>query len=382
MKCIVIGAGAWGLPAAAELVRRGHQVTLVDRYGVLSPLASSTGPTRLWRLADPDPRTVRLSIRALEAMQRLQSRTPATVFSRRGLLWRDDVSLPAVSGGLRDAGVAHTLVAAAEVGTYFPGLRPDGRDAVWQVDAGIVLARASLKAQLDSFLAGGGITEFGTAVVGVDGDGPGVRVDFADDRRVAADAVVVAAGTGAPRLLEAAGIGNGLRAYLEQVVHFGDPDRRNLTDNHPCLFDGPAGDVPGIYAMPTPGVGFKVGLDTPLRDQDEADHHREPDAERTRIILERVRRDISSVPHNVLDAQVCSWTDSPDGTFIIEASKDGIVWATGDSGAGFKFSALMGEVLADLAEGRSPDPDIAALGLSRFAGSLPSYTSGAHVMGR
>jgi sarcosine oxidase len=382
MKCIVIGAGAWGLPAAAELVRRGHQVTLVDRHGVLSPLSSSSGPSRLWRLADPDPRTVRLSIRALEAMRKLQSRTQSTVFLRRGLLWRDDVSLPAVDEALRDAGVAHTLVSAEQVGAYFPGLRPDGRDAVWQPEAGVVLAKASLQAQFDSFLAGGGVTDFGAEAVGLDVDGVGVRVDFVDGRQVSADVVVVAAGTGAPRLLDASDIRIGLRPYLEQVVHFGDPSHPHLTDEHPCLFDGPSDDAPGIYAMPSPGIGFKVGLDTPLRDLNEDDHDREPDADRTRIILERVRRDISSVPPIVLDAQVCSWTDSPDGRFIVDASQDGIVWASGDSGAGFKYSALMGDVLADLAEGLRPDPDIAALGLSRFAGGIPPNNLGAHAMGR
>ena len=37
------------------------------------------------------------------------------------------------------------------------------------------------------------------------------------------------------------------------------------------------------------------------------------------------------------------------------------------SGEGFKFSALMGELLADLAEGAEPDPDVASFGLARFA---------------
>jgi sarcosine oxidase len=378
----VIGAGAWGLPAAAELVRRGHQVTLVDRHGVLSPLSSSSGPSRLWRLADPDPRMVRLSIRALEAMRELERRTQTTVFLRRGLLWRDDVSLPAVAGALRDAGVAHTFVPAGQVGAYFPGLRPDGRDAVWQPEAGVVLAKASLQAQLNSFLVRGGATDFGAEAVGLDVDGVGVRVVFADGRRMSADVVVIAAGTGAPRLLEASDIRIGLRCYLEQVVHFGDPNHPNLTDDHPCLFDGPVDDAPGVYAMPSPGVGFKVGLDTPLRDLDEDDHHREPDAERTQVILERVRRDMTSVMPAVLDAQVCSWTDSPDGKFIIDASRAGIVWASGDSGAGFKYSALMGDVLADLAEGLRPDPDIAALSLSRFSSGIPPTHSRAHVMGR
>ena len=67
-------------------------------------------------------------------------------------------------------------------------------------------------------------------------------------------------------------------------------------------------------------------------------------------------------------SQVCSWTDSPDGRFVLDRLLDGrVVLACGDSGEGFKFSALMGELLADLAEGVPPDPDVASFGLGRFA---------------
>ena len=53
MRVVVIGAGAWGLPAAAELARRGHEVALLDRFGPANDLSSSPGPTRLWRLHPP-----------------------------------------------------------------------------------------------------------------------------------------------------------------------------------------------------------------------------------------------------------------------------------------------------------------------------------------
>ena len=52
LHCVVVGAGAWGLPAAAELAGRGHRVALIDRYGPINALSSSAGSTRLWRLAD------------------------------------------------------------------------------------------------------------------------------------------------------------------------------------------------------------------------------------------------------------------------------------------------------------------------------------------
>jgi sarcosine oxidase len=83
----------------------------------------------------------------------------------------------------------------------------------------------------------------------------------------------------------------------------------------------------------------------------------------------------------VLDAQVCSWTDSPDGRFVIDRLAGGVVLACGDSGEGFKYSALMGEVLADLAEGRTPDDDIAALSSARFADGVPTR-KGPHALGR
>lgn len=381
MQAIVVGAGAWGLPAAAQLAARGHDTTLVDQYGVQNARSSSIGPTRLWRLADPDQARVRLSIRGVEAMARLQQRCGERVFERRGLLWRDDRSLPPLTETLEACGVDFTVVAAADVGRWWPGLRPDGRDAIWQPEAGIVLAAASLQAQLRLFSHNGGTTLFGARVAEIVSTAQGVEVRFDDTTVLHADVVVVAPGPGAPAMLAGLGLSVPLHPYLEQVVHFGDPAQPAAYDSYPGLFDGPTGAQPGIYAMPTPGLGYKVGLDQPLRDYRDHDADRTPDAVRTATIRDRVTADLTSVFPTVLDAQVCSWTDSPDGKFVIDVLDSGVVVACGDSGEGFKFSALMGEVLADLAEGVTPDADIAALSAARFADGLPER-AGPHVLGR
>jgi glycine/D-amino acid oxidase-like deaminating enzyme len=107
-------------------------------------------------------------------------------------------------------------------------------------------------------------------------------------------------------------------------------------------------------------------MDRPLRDLVEGDSDRTPDGELTAMVAARVRRDLTTLDPTVVDAQVCSWTESPDGRFVIDTLPGGIALACGDSGEGFKFSALMGIVLADLAEGRSPDGDVATFGLGRF----------------
>jgi sarcosine oxidase len=200
----------------------------------------------------------------------------------------------------------------------------------------------------------------------------GVRVDLEDGGTRTADVAVLAPGPGARRLLDGLGVRLALRPRLEQVVHFGDPADPSATDGSACLVDRPhraddGSDVPNLYAMPTPGRGYKVGIDRPLRELVEGDLDRTPSGSVTTEITRIVRRDLTGVPPQPLDAQVCSWTESPDGRFVLDTLDGGIVLACGDSGEGFKFSALMGLVLADLAEGRPPDADVAGFALARFA---------------
>jgi sarcosine oxidase len=373
MRCVVVGAGAWGLPAAAELARRGHRVILVDRYGPANLLSSSPGPTRLWRITHTDGVRVRLALRSLEAMERLSSSAGEQVFLRRGLLWRDDArGVRNVVDALVGEAVAFEVVDPSGVGRHLPGLRPDGRSAVWTVEGGTVLAAVSMRAQQRLFSAAGGDLLVGRQVEEVTPGPSGIRLRLDDGTVLDADSVVLAPGPGGVRLLDALGVRLALRPRLEQVVHLGSRHDPAALDALACLVDRPrAGDdgeeVPNLYAMPTPGRGYKVGIDRPLRDLVEGDLDRTPSETVTRQITERVRLDITGVPAVPLDAQVHSWTASPDSRFVLDVLPGGVVVACGDSGEGFKFSALMGSVLADLAEGRTPDPDVASFGLARFA---------------
>jgi len=379
VRAAVVGAGAWGLPAAAELARRGHSTILLDRHGAAHQLGSSSGPTRLWRLSHPDRLRVRLAQRSVEAWERLEHDSGITAILRRGLLWRDDVTSALVAEALDAEGVAHTVVDPADVGSFFPGLRPDGRTGIWQETAGPVLARAALDAQAGLFAMAGGRIVVGPVVREVDTSGDGVVLRCADGRTFDADVVVLAPGAGAGALLQALGVDVAMHPVLEQVCHVG---RAPDTDGLPCLYDGPLGDEPGMYAMPTPGRGYKLGVDQPLREWREGDDDRVPSPAVSDHIAERVVRNFAGMDPRILDAQVCTWTDSPDGRFVIDVVCGGrVVVACGDSGEGFKFSALMGLVLADLAEGSDIDQDVASFGLARFAGGAPTPDA-PHILGR
>jgi len=360
-RVIVVGGGAWGLPAALQLQDQGWQVTLLERFEPGGPYASNGGTSRLWRLADTQVWRARAMLGTLAAMERLSARLGEAVFSRTGVLWRDDLSLPAVAEALDSIAQRYERVEADRVGDRFPGLRPDGRPALFVEQGGVVFADRLLRGALREFEAGGGEYRPRTRVTGVEPREASTRVTLADGSAIEADQVLVAAGPGTAELLPGLGISLPLTPYIEQVVHFGDPASNPPAPDLPGLVDCPRGDAPGIYAMPDGASGYKVGLDQPLRPLAGGtlgeDLDRSEDPARTEAIRARVERDLTAIRPRPLAAQVCTWTDSGDGDFIVGRTHDTVVLACGDSGEGFKYAAFMGEYLSDLVAGGAGDPE-------------------------
>ena len=67
--------------------------------------------------------------------------------------------------------------------------------------------------------------------------------------------------------------------------------------------------------------------------------------------------------------RTCMYTRTPDEDFVIDRSSvdPRIILASPCSGHGFKFASVIGEVLADLALGRTSGSDISRFRLDRFA---------------
>ncbi|NOX95681.1 MAG: FAD-dependent oxidoreductase, partial [Alphaproteobacteria bacterium] len=63
---------------------------------------------------------------------------------------------------------------------------------------------------------------------------------------------------------------------------------------------------------------------------------------------------------------------SPDRHFIIDhhPHDERVCFAAGLSGHGFKFAPVIGEALADLAQGKPLDPEVQFLSLERFRPTL------------
>ena len=70
-----------------------------------------------------------------------------------------------------------------------------------------------------------------------------------------------------------------------------------------------------------------------------------------------------------MSLRACMFTNTPDEHFILDTLPGApeVMVASPCSGHGFKFASVIGEILADLAGGRTPSFDLSLFKLDRFA---------------
>ena len=78
-----------------------------------------------------------------------------------------------------------------------------------------------------------------------------------------------------------------------------------------------------------------------------------------------VARLLPSLDPEPVATERCVYDNTVDSDFVLDRVGR-IVVGCGTSGHGFKFGPLLGECLADLAEGRRPAVDLARFSLGRF----------------
>src|SRR5438552_16916730 len=84
-RAAIVGAGIMGLATARALSRRGCQVTIYEQFEVGHDRGSSHGRSRIFRLAYPDPKWVRLAQDALRGWRELEEESGVQVRELNGL---------------------------------------------------------------------------------------------------------------------------------------------------------------------------------------------------------------------------------------------------------------------------------------------------------
>jgi sarcosine oxidase len=279
---------------------------------------------------------------------------------------------PVVAGALLSAqrwSLAHELLDTAALAARFPQFRMhDGELGVYEAVAGYVSPEEAVRAQLDVAAAHGADLRFETAVDGWDAVDGGVEVAIGAER-VHAERLVLAAGAWTGKVL---GPILPLRPVRRVVAHF-EPagDRAAFAPGRFPVYVFQLDEHDAIYGLPETDVGrgAKVGF-----------HYRGPDVDPDRIertvtpteiaeLREVLAERIPSLAGRCLHSSVCMYTMTPDEHFVIgmlPGSDDRVVVAAGFSGHGFKFTPVIGEILADLAMTATTSHGIDFLSPTRF----------------
>lgn len=369
---IVIGVGGMGSTTCWQLAKRGRRVLGLERFDIPHSLGSSHGATRIIRLAYyEDAGYVPFLQRALELWLDAGDAWGEPLYYRTGSL---DAGPPdsEVFRGSRDSavehGLPHEVLSGAEVNRRFPGYRlPGGHAALLQPDGGFIASERSIVAHVMMAQAAGAEIHAREAVLDwspIAGGGVRVRTDRATYE---AGSLVVSAGAWIGELVPA----------LRQVAV---PERQVLgwfQPAHPERYTPDAFPVVNLlvdegryYALPIWGVpGFKIGLYHHLGEQGAADGLRREVGPADEAALRAcVTPYFPDADGPVMALKPCIFTNTPDEHFIIDRLPDTpeVIVASPCSGHGFKFASVVGEILADLATGRTPALDLGMFRLSRF----------------
>ncbi|MFW6092549.1 MAG: N-methyl-L-tryptophan oxidase [Pseudomonadota bacterium] len=373
---IVVGLGAMGAAAIDHLAGRGVSVLGIERFENPHALGSSGGDTRLIRKAYFEhPDYVPLLERAYANWRALETDTGESLLHGTGTVYLGYPDGELIAGSLRSAsthGIALEEIGPASLAREFPQFHcPPGYVALYEPEAGFLLSERAVAAQVARARSRGARVAAGERVLDWQADGRGVRV-ITDRGHHQAGGLVLAAGSWSGDLVDCPGLE--LRVTRQPMFWVRPPYATPFgygrspcwvvqRPDRPGLFYG----IPDLPAGMASRPGVKLAHHAPGEVADPEAPRRPADLREFEALLDAVTPFLPGLAGPLGGAHVCTYTLSDDTHFVIDVHPrhPNVVIACGFSGHGFKFSSVVGEVLADLAiTGESPLP-VAFLKLAR-----------------
>ena len=360
---IIAGLGAMGSATAFQLARRGARVLGLDRHRPPHAHGSSHGDSRIIREAYFEhPVYVPLVQRALALWRELERRSGRALLLQTGGLMIGDPQSDLVTGSLRSArmhGLAHEVLSAADVRSRYPALQADrSMVGVFEPGAGVLFPETCVATMLDQARESGATLRFDEPVHGWSADGERVRVTTANGEYVARR-FVIAAGAWIRALVPALD----LPLHVErQVLHWFEAAAAPETLTaarcpvHLWQFDGRR----FFYGFPDLGRGAKLAFHHDGASTSVEAVRRDVDAGEVEALRAVLRRFVPAANGRLRASVVCMYTNTRDEHFWIDRHPQHaeVIIASACSGHGFKFAPAIGEILADMAQDKSPPFDL------------------------
>ena len=362
-KVIVVGAGINGVTAAIELKKRGHKVILADPGPLPHFLAASTDVSKAVRAAyGANEEYTALAERSIKLWREWNKEFGVEPYHEVGVMF---VRQREMKPGdfeyesfkiLKQRGHKVERMNSARLWKRFPAWNPGlYRDGVLELEAGYAESDRVVATLIERAKSLGVELREGVRFCELDQSDDRVKGIVMEDRqRILGDLVVMAVGAWTPYLLPFTK--KFFRASGQPVFHL-KPSRPDLFAPERFPVFGADISTTGYYGFPPNREGVvKIANHGPGREMSPDSPDRTVTPQEEKNLREFLSSTFPALANaSIVYSRVCMYCDTNDGHFWIapDPQRPGLTIAAGDSGHGFKFAPVLGEIIADAVEGKS-----------------------------
>lgn len=361
---IVVGLGAMGSAAIYQLSEQTPHVLGLDQFTPPHTLGSTHGETRITRQAIGEGvYFVPLALRSYQIWRELEQRTGEQLLTITGGLFvgkeQSDVHTRHKPGWLRTTieaaktfGIAHRILDTPTLRKEFPQILSGPDDiGYYEEEAGFLNPERCISAQLDQACNNGASIRTNERMVAYESRG-GVLTVRTDQATYQTRKLILTTGSWISESLRDTPYADLLRVYRQVLYWFDIQDNyQHYTPDRMPVFILNDREVYGFPAVGGPAGGLKLATEMYAQPTSPQSVSREVSQAETHTMYERfVAPNFAGIGSTCVKSAVCLYTMTPNGDFIIDQhpANSNVILASACSGHGFKHSAAVGQILAEL----------------------------------
>jgi sarcosine oxidase len=383
---IVVGLGAVGSAAVYQLAKRGQRVLGIDQFSPPHDYGSSHGESRIIRQAIGEGEEyVPLALRSYELWREIEREAGKELLVITGGLILESQQSDSLMHGRRHFldrsvecakrfNIRHEILEPQDIRKHYPQFAVTNEWGYFEYETGYLRPELCVQAQLQLAEKYGASLRTHEKVLAIKPDGLNGRVIVETDQAVySADKLIIAAGSWVTQFLKPS-YAQYFKIYRQVMFWFkirDDLQDQFLPGKFPIfIWVFGNGDNNVFYGFPSlDGKTIKIANEQYVNVTTPEQVNREiTTTEKNAMYENYVLGRLPDITNACDGAAACLYTTTPDSNFVIDfyPEQPQVLIASPCSGHGFKHSAAVGEVLAELVlEGRSRI-DIGRFAIDRF----------------
>jgi sarcosine oxidase len=383
---IIIGLGAVGSASLYQLAKKDIKVLGIDQFSPPHTFGSSHGGTRIIRQAfgSQGEEYVPIVLRSYDIWREIEKETGKNLLTITGGLTlgfynRDaehDEASRYMSNTIQCAkkfNIAHKILDPKELQQQFPQFKFHGNEiGYYEEKAGFLRPELCIEAQLELAEKYGALIHKNEKILEIIPAGNNELVVKTEKSVYVTRKIVLSVGSWIAYFLPS--YAHLFKMYRQVLYWFNPQNKYELFKPDKCpifiwtFTDGSNNFLYGFPAVDGKQGGVKVATEQCIESTNTDSINREVSQQEIDTMYEMYIKNHLNVSNECIKAQTCLYTVTPDSNFIIDTHPEhsNIIIASPCSGHGFKHSAAVGEILAELATQGKSKIDISKFSLKRF----------------